>query len=173
MILIYCNYIPNILKKMHAMYKTCMKLYPQLLLIVIIALCHVRQISYVYAIGYIINTCVNFALKIGFRALIGDAGNRPSVPYLIQTNSIIDQVNSYGFPSGHAQSVGYFVAFVHQFWQWSAWHPVWIIAGLMIASWLLHTRVAFQQHTIVQVLTGFGFGIMVFQLVHSWVRSRI
>lgn len=155
------------------MYKKYMELYPEILLIVIIALCHARQISYAYAIGYIINVCVNLALKIGFQAFMGDAGNRPSGPYLIQSNSLIDRANSYGFPSGHAQSVGYFVAFVHQFWQWSAWHPIWIVAGLMIVSWLLHTRVAFQKHTIVQVLSGFGFGILVFQLVHSWFRSWI
>lgn len=155
---------------MYAKYKKCIELYPYMLFILILALCHARQISYAYAIGNIINTCVNFGLKTGFRSLIGDAGNRP-IPYHVQTNSLIDQANTYGFPSGHAQSVGYFVAFVHQFLPWREWHPVWIISAWMIAGWLLYTRVAFRRHTIIQVLAGFGFGILVFQLIHLWIRS--
>lgn len=156
---------------MYAMYKKYMELYPEILLIVIIAVCYVRHVSYAYSFGYVINTCINYGLKLGFRSLIGDAGNRPSMPYLIQTNSLINRSNSYGFPSGHAQSVGYFVALVHQFWPWKAWHPVGIGAALIVAAWLLYTRVAFGHHTIIQVIAGFGFGILVFQLIRSWIRS--
>ena len=153
---------------MNAMYKKFMVLYPQILFIVIIALCHARQISYAYAIGYIVNTCVNYGLKTGFRSIMGDAGNRP-MHYPVQTNSLVGRANAYGFPSGHAQSVGYFLAFAHQFLPWRAWHPGWIVAAVLVAAWLLHTRVAFRQHTVIQVLFGFGFGVLVFRLLHSWV----
>lgn len=154
------------------MYKKYMELYPHMLLFVIIALCYVRQISYAYVIGYyIVNVYLNYGLKLGFRRLIGDAGNRPSVPYLIQSNSLIDRANSYGFPSGHAQSVGYLVAFVHQFLPWRAWHPMGIVASLMVIVWLLYSRIALGRHTLIQVLAGFGFGILVFQLIHSCIRS--
>jgi hypothetical protein len=63
------------------------------------------------------------------------------------------------------------LAFAHQFLPWRAWHPGWIVAAVLVAAWLLHTRVAFRQHTVIQVLAGFGFGVLVFRLLHSWVRS--
>jgi len=163
-------YNPHI-KKMNAIYKKCMGLYPQLLFIAIIALCHVRQISYAYAIGYIVNDCVNYGLKTGFRSVMGDAGNRPMPYYPVQPHSLGGRADAYGFPSGHAQSVGYFLAFAHQFLPWRAWHPGWIVAAVLVAAWLLHARVAFRRHTGIQVLAGFGFGVLVFRLLHSWVRS--
>lgn len=153
------------------MYKKCMELYPQILFIVIIALCHALQISYAYAIGYIANTCVNYGLKLGFRSIMGDAGNRPMPYYPVQPDSFIGQANSYGFPSGHAQSVGYFVAFAHQFLPWKAWNTAGIVAAVLVAAWLLYTRVAFRRHTIIQVLAGFGFGVLVFKRLHAWIRS--
>jgi membrane-associated phospholipid phosphatase len=113
---------------------------------------------------------VNYGLKTGFRSIMGDAGNRP-MHYPVQTNSLVGRANAYGFPSGHAQSVGYFLAFAHQFLPWRAWHPGWIVAAVLVAAWMLHTRVAFRHHTVIQVLFGFGFGVLVFRLLHSWVRS--
>lgn len=154
---------------MFSMHEKIISSYPQLFMIVIIILCHMYQISYAYAIGYIVNIAVNYGLKIGFRGLMGDAGNRP-IPYPIQINSFMDRATTYGFPSGHAQSVGYFLAFAHQFLPWRSWHPGWIVAALIAAAWLMHTRVAFRRHTPTQVLFGFVFGVLVFRLIRWLIR---
>jgi membrane-associated phospholipid phosphatase len=138
--------------------------------IALIVLCNMYHISYVYAAGYIVNSIVNYGLKMLFRQMIGSAGNRP-IPYhpnaIGSMTYVIGRADAYGFPSGHAQTVGYFLAFVHQFLPWRAWHPGWIVAGLVVAGWLMHTRIAFQRHTPVQVLFGFMFGIAVFRIMHS------
>ena len=154
---------------MFSMYENIISSYLQMFMFVIIALCHMYQISYAYAIGYIVNCGVNYGLKIGFRSFMGDAGNRP-IPYPIQINSLIDRPSTYGFPSGHAQSVGYFLAFAHQFLPWRSWHLGWIVAFLIAAAWLMYTRVAFRRHTSTQVLFGFVFGILVFRLIRCLIR---
>lgn len=159
-------------------YEKYISSYPHIMFIALIVLCHMNHISYVYVIGYIVNIIANYGLKLGFRSMIGSAGNRP-IPYHptnsfvirgIGMTSVIGCANAYGFPSGHAQTVGYFLAFLHQFLPWKVWHPVWIIAGLAIAAWLLHTRIAFQRHTPVQVLFGFAFGIAGFRMFYSLIN---
>jgi len=158
-------------------YRKCISAYPQILFVALIILCHVYRVSYAYAfIGYIGNSIVNGVLKQGFRYAIGDAGNRPD-----PTNTFDDAVaamwpeyknnNAYGFPSGHAQSVGYFVAFAHQFLPWRTWHPVWIIAALAIALTLMWSRIAFRRHTATQVLFGFAFGVATFRAFHCIFRA--
>ena len=158
-------------------YEKCISSYPQILFFTLLILCHVYHVSYAYAlIGYIGNSIVNGVLKQGFRHAIGDAGRRP-VPYH-PTNAFDDAVlaiwpeyknnNAYGFPSGHAQSVGYFVAFVHQFLPWRTWHPACIIAALAVALTLMWSRIAFRRHTATQVLFGFAFGVMTFRAFY-WI----
>ena len=160
-----------------SMYKKCISSYPKILFFVLLALCYMHHVSYAYAfIGYIGNIIVNGVLKQGFRRAIGDAGNRP-VPYH-PANSFGRAIATlwpehknncaYGFPSGHAQSVGYFVAFAHQFLPWRTWHPVCIVAALAVAAHLMHTRIAFRRHTAVQVLFGFAFGVATFR-AFDWI----
>jgi membrane-associated phospholipid phosphatase len=160
---------------MVSMHERCVSSYPQLLFFALIILCRVYHVSYAYAFfGYIGNTIANGALKQGFRRVIGDAGNRP-VPYHPKTavDTAIVAIwpqhkdnNAYGFPSGHAQSVGYFVAFAHQFLPWRTWHPAWIAAALSIALVLMWSRVVYRRHTATQVLFGFAFGIATFRAFH-------
>ena len=156
-------------------YEKYISSYPHIMFIALIVLCHMSHISYVYAAGYIVNIIVNYGLKLFFRSMIGSAGNRPihyhpTNPFVIGMTSAIGHANAYGFPSGHAQTVGYFLAFSHQFLPWRAWHPGWIVAALVVAVWLLHTRIAFQRHTLIQVLFGFVFGIAVFRMFYSLIN---
>jgi|688.fasta_scaffold49296_4 membrane-associated phospholipid phosphatase len=157
-------------------YEQCISSYPQLLFFALIILCHAYHVSYAYAfIGYIGNSIVNSVLKQGFRSIIGDAGNRP-VPYSAAAGLFDSKIiavwpehknnSAYGFPSGHAQSVGYFVAFAHQFLPWRTWHPAWIAVALSISLMLMWTRIAFRRHTAVQVLFGFAFGVATFRAFH-------
>jgi membrane-associated phospholipid phosphatase len=161
------------------MLEQCVSSYPQLLFFALVILCRVYRVSYAYAfLGYIGNSIVNGALKQGFRRVIGDAGNRP-VPY--HPNTAFDtaivaicpqykDTNAYGFPSGHAQSIGYFVAFAHQFLPWRTWHPAWIAAALSIALMLMWSRVVYRRHTATQVLFGFAFGIAFFRAFHLFLN---
>jgi len=151
---------------MGSVYEKCMHAYPILLFAVLIGICMVQRVPYLYAMGYVANTVANYGLKLFFRQVIGPIGNRP-VPYrphnpltpIPLIGHSVRNADSYGFPSGHAQSVGYFLAFAHQFLPWRSWHAV---IGLLLAAWLLYTRVAFQCHTPVQVIAGFAFGVAFF-----------
>jgi membrane-associated phospholipid phosphatase len=141
-------------------------------------MCRAYNVSYAYAfIGYICNIIVNLGLKQMFRHVIGDAGNRP-VPYHLPTDAFDKAIVSvwpehiknraYGFPSGHAQTVGYFVAFAHRFLTWRTWPRGWIVAALSIALWLMYTRIAFKRHTALQVMFGFAFGVATF-IAFDWI----
>lgn len=162
---------------MNSTYENAISAYPQLLFFVVLVLCYVKNISYAYAfIGYIGNSIVNVVLKQMFRNLIGDAGKRPIPHY--STNvfdkfislgwSKYNEAVSYGFPSGHAQSMGYYLAFVYHFFPWKSWNPLANAAHLIIAGYLIHTRILFMQHTFIQILFGFLFGVMVFY-AFDWV----
>ena len=160
---------------MSSIYKKCISSYPQVMFFALLILCHVYRASYAYAlIGYIGNSIVNVGLKQMFRYTIGDIGNRP-VPYHPSGtfDNMISKIwpehknnTAYGFPSGHAQSVGYFMAFCYQFLPWRTWHLSWIVASLAVAMFLMHTRIAFRRHTTVQVLFGFAFGVATFCAFH-------
>ena len=153
-------------------YEQWMNAYPQVLFVALIISCRLHNVSYIYALGYLLNTLVNCGLKLFFHGTIGSAGNRP-VPYRSPTPfniGFIDCANRYGFPSGHAQSVGYAVAFAHQVLPWRSWHPAWVLAGVLVAAWLLWTRVAFRRHTVTQVLFGFAFGVAWFAAFQQTLR---
>ena len=150
---------------MSSIYKKCIESYRQLLFVALLILCHVYRVSYAYAlIGYIGNSIVvNTGLKHMFRSTIGDIGKRP-VPY--HSTNTFDVHATYGFPSGHAQAVGYFMAFCYQFLPWRTWHLSWIVASLAVAIWLMHTRITSLRHTAVQVIFGFAFGVATFFAFH-------
>ena len=147
--------------------------YPMGLFIALLVLCRVYRVSYLYVLGFGANLVANCGLKLFFRRAMGSAGNRP-VPYETPNalvpfmHDAIRTANAYGFPSGHAQTVGYFLAFAHRVLPWRTWHPAWVVAALLAAAWLMWSRVAFQRHTPVQVLFGFAFGVAVFQAV-QWL----
>ena len=161
-------------------YEKYISAYPQVLFLIILIICYVYHVSYVYAfIGYFGNTIINNVLKQVFRYTIGESGARPT-PYQYVTrfdNAIVElwpqYINniSYGFPSGHAQSVGYFMAFAHKFLPWRTWHPAYIVVALVVAMYLMHTRIVFQRHTAIQVLFGFAFGVITFK-VFNWIWTR-
>jgi len=165
---------------MSSTYEKIISLYPQFLFVVLLYLCYARDISYAYAlIGYPGNSIVNGLLKQMFRNVIGHAGDRPEPHHSSNGfDSFIASVwpqhkanTAYGFPSGHAQSMGYYLAFVHHFFPWRSWHPVAIFAHLIIATFLMQTRIAFRRHTFVQVLFGFLFGIVFFHVFH-WFKVQ-
>lgn len=164
---------------MGSVYEKCMNLYPHVLFVGLIILCRLYDISYIFALGYLLDTLVNCGLKLFFYHTIGPAGNRP-IPYhpahplhdvFGRKIEFIECANGYGFPSGHAQSVGYSLAFAHQFLPWRSWHPAWVVAAVLAAAWLVWTRIAFKRHTVTQVLFGLGFGIAFFRAFH-WVVGR-
>jgi membrane-associated phospholipid phosphatase len=153
---------------MGSVYEKCMNAYPLVLFAALIGVCMSRRLTYLYAVGYAANTVANYGLKLFFRQVIGPIGNRPLTPILLIGNSVRN-ADSYGFPSGHAQSVGYFLAFAHHVLPWRSWHAV---IGLLLAAWLLHARVAFRRHTPVQVIAGFAFGAAFFHAFRVILLAR-
>lgn len=164
------------------MSSTCEKiisLYPQVMFFVLLIICYTYHLSYSYAlIGYIGNSIVNGVLKQSFRSLIGNEGNRP-VPY--HSSNMFDNLivlvwpehannHAYGFPSGHAQSIGYFLAFVHEF-LWKRWNSIALITVIMTALCLMYTRILYNRHTFNQVLFGFLFGVATFHAFHWYWTS--
>ena len=158
--------------------------YPTIFYFILLPLCYVYHVSYVYVIGYMIQFIINDCLKLFFLHAIGSAGNRPfpyhtprlvsSVPIALGADltKYLRQANAYGFPSGHAQSVGYFLAFMHQFLPWRKWHPGWVVFILLFAAVLMYTRIAFRYHTPIQVLFGFVFGVAIFRAFH-WIVTKM
>jgi membrane-associated phospholipid phosphatase len=161
---------------MGSVYEKCMNSYPLVLFAALIGVCMSRRLTYLYAVGYAANTVANYGLKLFFRQLIGPIGNRP-LPYrphnpltpIPLIGNSVRNADSYGFPSGHAQSVGYFLAFAHHVLPWRSWHAV---IGLLLAAWLLYTRVAFRRHTPVQVIAGFAFGAAFFHAFRVILLAR-
>lgn len=153
---------------MGSVYEKCMNAYPLVLFAALVGVCMSRRLTYLYAVGYAANTVANYGLKLFFRQVIGPIGNRPLTPILLIGNSVRN-ADSYGFPSGHAQSVGYFLAFAHHVLPWRSWHAV---IGLLLAAWLLHARVAFRRHTPVQVIAGFAFGAAFFHAFRVILLAR-
>lgn len=164
---------------MISMYEKYVSSYPKVLLFALIILCYIYDVPYVYAVGFVANLIVASGLKLFFRHVMGNAGARPVRHQptgifhtaLNKINPVFKTANAYGFPSGHSQSVGYFLAFAYQFLPWRTWPTQYVAAALAVLAWLMYTRVAFQRHTPTQVVFGFIFGVMVFSAFH-WILTQ-
>jgi len=142
---------------------------PQILFIVIIALCHALQISYVC---HRVHREHMRELRFEDRVLQhhGRCGE-PSDALLSGSTRFIYRPGQLVRISVRACAIGWILRGVCA--------PVFAVEGVEYGrdccggvGWLQHgTRVAFRRHTIIQVLAGFGFGVLVFRLLHSWVRS--
>ena len=64
------------------------------------------------------------------------------------------QISKYGFPSGHAASMG-----VWFLWEWNN-KPEFPITIFIISLIVALSRVYYKCHTLLQVLVGYGFGML-------------
>ena len=111
-----------------------------------------KMIFVMYLTGYILNMGLNYLIK----HLIQEPRPSKELHYFESDGSESNMnlktlgAHEFGMPSGHAQNVGFSVAFV-----WMALHNMWITAAYTgLALNTMFQRVKYKNHTIMQVLVG-------------------
>ena len=151
---------------------------PYIMLIIVSILCYVYKLPYTYPIKFLLNGAVsNRILKnYIFKPLLKNnsypfigTGIRPknAMNCGIFRDNFFDNKreikisSSYGFPSGHSQSAGYFMAFIHKYFKNS---PIIYYSSLIYSIYIPYTRIILNCHTIQQIISGYIFGIITFYL---------
>ena len=149
-----------------------------ILLIIIIVLSLSNNISITYSINYILSDKIlnAFLKNIVFKNLLGDkkhpilgTGTRPPGAKncgLFRDNFFNPTIKpklatSYGFPSGHSQSAGYFMTFIHEHFSNNS---LIYISSLLYSLYIPYTRIELNCHTYQQVIFGYLFGILTYYL---------
>ena len=152
-----------------------------ILLIIIIFLSLSNNISINYAITYILSDKISnvFLKYVVFKNLLGDkkhpilgTGTRPPNAYncgLFRDNFFNSAVKpklatTYGFPSGHSQSAGYFMTFIHEHFSNNS---LIYISSLLYSLYILYTRIELNCHTYQQVIFGYLFGILTYYVFEN------
>ena len=151
------------------------------LLIIMFVLCQKYNISLVYLLKFKFSIFLlnPFLKNIIFRPLIGNKtlpiigrGMRPDgakncsfIRDDLFDTSIISKIStSYGFPSGHSQSAGYFMAFIYKYFKNN---NIIFYLSLLYSLYIPFTRVQLGCHTIQQTIFGYIFGIIIFHLLDT------
>ena len=123
---------------------------------------------------FIINPVLKYLI---FRPILGDKifpligrGTRPDgakncsiIRENLFNNKIISKIStSYGFPSGHSQSAGFFMAFIYKFFKND---KMILYLSLVYSLYIPYTRVQLGCHTIQQTIFGYIFGVIVFNIL--------
>ncbi len=124
-------------------------------LITLLAIYPNIQTSFLFIIGYFLNSILNKYLKGFFKE------ERPPNPILFYEteDKFYKNEEAYGFPSGHAQSV--FYSFVFLCLTSFPKKNTLIILSLLITIFTIIQRYIFNRHTIKQLLGGACIGSMV------------
>lgn len=147
-------------------------------IIIMLVLSKIHYISYKYIFKFVLsNFLVNPFLKnIIFKPLIGNntfpiigKGNRPDGAKncsfiredFFDSNIIPRLSKSYGFPSGHSQSSGYFITFIYEHF---GCNNIIFYIFLLYSLYIPYTRVQLGCHTIQQTIFGYLFGIIIYYL---------
>ena len=148
------------------------------LMITMYFLCKNNNLSYIYLLKFKLSVfLLNPFLKNGiFKPLIGNKtfpiigrGTRPDgakncsfIRDNLFDNKIVSKIStSYGFPSGHSQSAGFFMAFIYKYFRND---NVIFYLSLLYTLYIPYTRVQLGCHTIQQTIFGYIFGIIIFHL---------
>jgi len=124
-----------------------------------------------YVMGFIVNIGLNFILKI----TIKDPRPKEDIVLFelaLQHGKRMD-MDKFGMPSGHAQSVGYSCAFI--FLTICNMYTVW--SYLVISLITMMQRYAYNNHTISQIVMGYIIGILVALMVYlvsnKFIKGKI
>ena len=144
---------------------------PEILFILsIILLFHTKTLLYVYLLCYFISSIFNIILK----GLIKE--KRPQEDqhlFNIWLNNGMKHdrhwYDRFGMPSGHAQHVFYSTAFIFL----SLKNIHWFIFYLLISLNTLYQRVKYQNHSVLQVISGAIVGLLIGSLSYYYGRILI
>jgi len=105
-----------------------------------------------YTVCFALNSIVNSVLKI----VIQEA--RPSGQIYLNDHDIVPSSvpSKYGMPSGHAQSVGYSIAFLYLVVR----SPAVLITTSFIGALTVYQRFKYRRHTISQLFIGLVIGVL-------------
>ena len=132
---------------------------PIILMVVTIIIMNMRtKILLLYMAFFIINSVANGLLKLVIRE------PRPTGQVFMDPLEKEMDSDTYGMPSGHAQSVAYTTTFLYLFTQSTS-----ILMGAsFVGVTTLYQRYKFRRHTISQLLTGTAVGALI-----AWISTKI
>jgi membrane-associated phospholipid phosphatase len=114
---------------------------------------------FLYIIFLVLNDEFNKILKLIFRE------NRPENPIPFLQIEKYEGVQSYGMPSGHAQSVAYSCVFLYML----SGVSYWLYISLFIAILTCVQRWKYRRHSVEQIMVGVVCGIFVAYSVIYWL----
>lgn len=115
---------------------------------------HGKLLGYLLGITALVNAMAKHALR----------GPRP---YWIEESLGLDREETYGVPSGHAQSAT--VAFLY-FAAWARRRWAWLLALLLVFAMAV-SRVYLGVHFVHDVVVGTGLGLVILLFFAIWMRS--
>jgi len=148
-----------------------------IMMAIIGVLSFINNISLTFVIKYLFNGLINYFLKLGFKYgmrddefLIIGKGTRPDgaincgnfMDEFLDKNIVHGAVTSYGFPSGHAQSCGFFAIFIHSYFRHN---PLIYYPFILYSLYIPYTRLEFGCNTIKQVIFGYIYCIIFFYIL--------
>jgi membrane-associated phospholipid phosphatase len=123
--------------------------------------------KYILILYYIIGFIINLLLNIVIKNIIKEP--RPTNKYQKNFEKRIKAVSSdtYGMPSGHAQSIFYSLIFIHK-----SFNNIYLsLFYLLICLNTLHQRVNMGYHSISQVIVGAIIGLIVGYIVYNFSQK--
>ena len=134
-------------------------------------------------LGLFINSRINNILKyiilkpIFGNYIFGLLGKRPdnakNCGYFINYNE--NTVNTYGMPSGHAQSVTFFLSYIINKYLNSNFSSMFKLISIIIFSIIticvMYSRIYFNCHTVLQVVIGGLIGLYLGNLYYNFIFS--
>lgn len=148
-----------------------------IMMVLVGVLSFMNNISLTFVIKYLLNGQINYFLKQGFKYVMGDdefpiigTGTRPNGAIncgnfrdnFFDKNIVPGPTTSYGFPSGHAQSCGFFATFIHSYFRHN---PLIYYPFILYSLYIPYTRLEFGCHTIQQVIFGYICGIIFYYIL--------
>lgn len=162
------------------------RLSPIIMLIIVIVLTINNKLSFSYTISYLLNDTINKILKnYIFKPVMGNndfnifgKGTRPDGAIncglfredFFDSSIVPKLATSYGFPSGHAQSSGFFATFIHQKFKNN---PIIYYPLMLYSLYIPYTRLKLGCHTIQQVIVGYIYGIMFYYILEGAYKSLV
>lgn len=118
---------------------------------------------YVYLLFFVINSCINRALK----AIIREPRPNDQRFMLFENKEDV-----YGMPSGHAQSIFYSTTFLYL----TTASYYLLIISLFVCALTIYQRYHFRRHTLKQLfigsLVGIGIGSFIYQITKYYISTK-
>ena len=141
---------------------------PAILLVITLFLLRNKTVYFnFFFYGYIANIIINSLLKLVLKA------PRPVNDWKILELGITHTkrigFDKYGMPSGHAQHCGFMLAFITLVFE----NPFITGSYTILSLICLYQRYLYQNHSIVQILIGFGVGLLIGYLFYQIAAKKL